>query len=130
MCDPPCLIHAADSCKYHNSVPVSQDEDADTEVVRTWGTPRTGDDLLHHHDLLWCVLICMHTFDRSVSNGPGLICCHGTRCRRIGGFEPERGSAVAGHRGYFLRDAGLLLNQVRRADSTEQMIHRFPYTCI
>jgi hypothetical protein len=34
-------------------------------------------------------------------------------CRRIGGFEPERGSAVAGHRGYFLRDAGLLLNQVR-----------------
>ena len=37
---------------------------------------------MHHHDLLW----------------------------RIGGFEPERGSAVAGHRGYFLRDAGLLLN--------------------
>ncbi|EWM22412.1 seryl-trna synthetase [Nannochloropsis gaditana] len=65
-----------------DSVPVSQDEEADTEVVRTWGTPVTGDDLLHHHDLLW----------------------------RIGGFEPERGSAVAGHRGYFLRDAGLLLN--------------------
>lgn len=65
-----------------DTVPVSQDEEADTEVVRTWGTPVTGDDLLHHHDLLW----------------------------RIGGFEPERGSAVAGHRGYFLRDAGLLLN--------------------
>ena len=63
-------------------MPVSQDEEADTEVVRTWGTPVTGEDLLHHHDLLW----------------------------RIGGFEPERGSAVAGHRGYFLRDAGLLLN--------------------
>lgn len=38
---------------HEHSVPVSQDEDADTEVVRTWGTPRTGDDLLHHHDLLW-----------------------------------------------------------------------------
>lgn len=42
---------------HKHSVPVSQDEDADTEVVRTWGTPRTGDDLLHHHDLLWCVFV-------------------------------------------------------------------------
>lgn len=30
---------------------------------------------------------------------------------RIGGYEPERGVGVAGHRAYFLRDAGLLLNQ-------------------
>lgn len=28
-------------------------------------------------------------------------------------YEPERGSAVAGHRGYFLKDVGVLLNQVR-----------------
>ena len=34
--------------------------------------------LLNHHDLLW----------------------------RIGGYEPERGAQVAGHRGYFLRDVG------------------------
>jgi len=43
--------------------------------------------LLNHHDLLW----------------------------RIGGYEPDRGSAVAGHRGYFLRDVGVLLNQVPQA---------------
>jgi seryl-tRNA synthetase len=31
---------------------------------------------------------------------------------RIGGFEDERGRKVAGHRGYFLTNAGVLLNQV------------------
>lgn len=64
-------------------VPVSQDEDADNVVVRKWGTPRDPAGLLNHHDLLW----------------------------RIGGYEPERGAAVAGHRGYFLRDVGVMLNQ-------------------
>eukprot|EP01032_Pedospumella_encystans_P022856 gene22856-25885_t len=39
--------------------------------------------MLNHHDLLW----------------------------RIGGYEPERGAQIAGHRGYFLKDAGVLLNQ-------------------
>jgi seryl-tRNA synthetase len=64
-------------------VKVSQDEDADNEVVSTWGTPRDPAGLLNHHDLLW----------------------------RIGGYEPERGVAVAGHRGYFLKDMGVMLNQ-------------------
>lgn len=66
-----------------DSVPVSKDEDADNRVERTWGKPRDPAGLLNHHDLLW----------------------------RIGGYEPERGAAVAGHRGYFLRDVGVLLNQ-------------------
>jgi seryl-tRNA synthetase len=39
--------------------------------------------LLSHHELLW----------------------------RIGGYEPDRGANVAGHRGYFLKDVGVLLNQ-------------------
>jgi seryl-tRNA synthetase len=64
-------------------VKVSQDEDNDNEVVSTWGTPRDPAGLLNHHDLLW----------------------------RIGGYEPERGVAVAGHRGYFLKDMGVMLNQ-------------------
>jgi seryl-tRNA synthetase len=66
-----------------DSVPVSKDEDADNLVVRKWGVPRDPRGLLNHHDLLW----------------------------RIGGFEPERGVAVAGHKGYFLKDVGVLLNQ-------------------
>ena len=66
-----------------DSVPISKDEDADNAIVRTWGTPRDPAGLLNHHDLLW----------------------------RIGGYEPERGVGVAGHRAYFLRDVGVLLNQ-------------------
>lgn len=66
-----------------DSVPVGKDEDEFNRTERTWGTPRDPKGLLNHHDLLW----------------------------RIGGYEPERGVAVAGHRGYFLRDAGVLLNQ-------------------
>ena len=63
-------------------VPVSKDE-AQNKVERVWGTPRTEPGLLNHHDLLW----------------------------RIGGFDDERGRKVAGHRGYFLKDVGVMLNQ-------------------
>ena len=57
-----------------DTVPVFQDEEQN-RVERTWGTPRDPAGLLNHHDLLW----------------------------RIGGYEPDRGVAVAGHRGYFLK---------------------------
>jgi seryl-tRNA synthetase len=29
----------------------------------------------------------------------------------IGGYDPERGQKIAGHRGYFLKGYGVLLNQ-------------------
>jgi len=66
----------------HASVPVSTDE-ANNAVVKVWGTnrPQTP-DLLHHHVLLY----------------------------RIGGYEPDAGSEVAGHRGYYLTGMGYLLN--------------------
>ncbi|CAE7214990.1 unnamed protein product [Symbiodinium natans] len=76
------------------SVPISQNE-ADNEVISTWpsGTSAAhpahvshddlGRSLLGHDELLW----------------------------RIGGYDPERGCKVAGSRGYFLEDAGVLLNQ-------------------
>eukprot|EP01036_Dinobryon_divergens_P037991 gene37991-49795_t len=66
-----------------DGVPISQDEDKDNAILRSWGTPRDPTGLLNHHDLLW----------------------------RIGGYEPDRGVGVAGHRAYFLRDVGVLLNQ-------------------
>eukprot|EP00752_Nemacystus_decipiens_P011622 g10317.t1 len=66
-----------------DDVPVSNDEDKDNKVVSTFGPNPTGDQYMHHHEVL----------------------------HRIGGYEPERGVGVAGHRAYFLRDAGLLLNQ-------------------
>ncbi len=67
-------------------VPTGNDEEDKhngNRVERKWGTPRSPEGLLNHHDLLW----------------------------RIGGYEPERGAAVAGHRGYFLKGMGVMLNQ-------------------
>jgi seryl-tRNA synthetase len=64
-------------------VPTSNDEEKDNEIVSTFGECSSGEGLLHHHEVLY----------------------------RIEGYEPERGVGVAGHRAYFLRDAGLLLNQ-------------------
>jgi seryl-tRNA synthetase len=66
----------------HDSVPVSKDE-AHNQVIARWGECRREEGLLNHHHLL----------------------------TMIGGYEPERGVNVAGHRAYFLRDAGVLLNQ-------------------
>eukprot|EP00823_Brevimastigomonas_motovehiculus_P002735 TRINITY_DN1645_c0_g1_i2.p1 TRINITY_DN1645_c0_g1~~TRINITY_DN1645_c0_g1_i2.p1 ORF type:complete len:276 (+),score=94.66 TRINITY_DN1645_c0_g1_i2:33-830(+) len=66
----------------HDSVVVSRDE-KDNKEVFVWGkTERTGKER-HHHELLYM----------------------------IGGYEPERGSNIAGHRGYFLKDYGVMLNQ-------------------
>mmetsp|Transcript_15551 Transcript_15551/g.38756 ORF Transcript_15551/g.38756 Transcript_15551/m.38756 type:complete len:482 (-) Transcript_15551:1694-3139(-) len=81
-------------------VPISDDEDADNLVVTLHPVPPEGEGILPspqgtleytlpatkpltHDDLLW----------------------------RIGGYEPIRGQQVAGHRGYFLTNAGVLLNQ-------------------
>eukprot|EP00904_Undaria_pinnatifida_P011963 jgi/Undpi1/7898/HiC_scaffold_24.g10370.m1 len=64
-------------------VPTSDDEEKDSIVTSTFGPNPTGQQYMHHHEVL----------------------------HRIGGYEPERGVGVAGHRAYFLRDAGLLLNQ-------------------
>jgi len=64
----------------HASVPVSDNEDFNA-IYRTW-----GDDFItkpwHHHELL----------------------------HKIDGFDPERGSKVASHRGYFLKGPGVRLN--------------------
>jgi len=67
----------------HESVPISKDEN-DNRVEKTWGTPKDPESVkYHHHELL----------------------------AMIDGYAPERGVTVAGHRGYFLRGVGVLLNQ-------------------
>lgn len=70
----------------HDSVPVDNNED-NNEVVRTWGqipdikiTDKRGG--LNHHKVL----------------------------ESLGGYDPERGQKIAGHRGYFLKGYGVLLN--------------------
>ncbi|MCQ2818730.1 MAG: serine--tRNA ligase [archaeon] len=72
----------------HESVPVSNDE-KDNKVVATWGEIDKSikiDDTpgkAHHHKILaW-----------------------------LGGYEPDRGNKIAGHRGYYLTGPGVFLNQ-------------------
>jgi seryl-tRNA synthetase len=81
-------------------VPISDDEETDNLVISLYPIPPEGEGILPapqgkiqytlpeikpltHDELLW----------------------------RIGGYEPTRGSQVAGHRAYFLTNAGVLLNQ-------------------
>jgi seryl-tRNA synthetase len=68
------------------SVPVSNDED-NNEVIRVWAPEGTKvekrDDFISHHEVL----------------------------TRLDGYDPERGSKIVGHRGYFLRRWGVFLNQ-------------------
>eukprot|EP00920_Eleutheroschizon_duboscqi_P023615 GHVT01058813.1.p1 GENE.GHVT01058813.1~~GHVT01058813.1.p1 ORF type:complete len:500 (-),score=53.50 GHVT01058813.1:4925-6424(-) len=70
----------------HSSVLVSNNED-DNPVLRTWGTPNrmTIDGTpgkMHHHEVL----------------------------AKLVGYETKKGVEVAGHRGYYLKGAGMMLN--------------------
>jgi len=71
-----------------NECPVSDTED-DNAILRQWSPegmdlrPELPEPKLPHDQLLW----------------------------RIGGYDPDRGNKIAGHRGYFLLGAGMLLQQ-------------------
>eukprot|EP01083_Nonionella_stella_P203101 741369_1 len=67
-----------------DSVPISNNEEKDNKLIRKIGKLRLNSEskLRHHHELLWM----------------------------IGGYEPDRGVTVCGHRGYFLTGPGVLMN--------------------
>lgn len=71
----------------HDSVPVSKDE-ADNRVERVWGEPNKI----------------------KINSTPG-FCHHHEVLHMIDGYDIKRGTKLAGHRGYFLKGAGVLLNQ-------------------
>ncbi|KAF4594465.1 seryl-tRNA synthetase [Ophiocordyceps camponoti-floridani] len=69
----------------HHSVPVSDNED-NNAVLRKWapeGFTVEKRDVLSHHEVLL----------------------------RLDGYDPDRGVKIVGHRGYFLRQWGVFLNQ-------------------
>lgn len=66
----------------HPSVPVAKSE-AFNAILRTHGTPKMNANNLHHHELL----------------------------TMIDGYESDRGVRIAGHRAYYLKGVGCMLNQ-------------------
>lgn len=65
----------------HPSVVVSNDEE-NNELIRTWGEPAKEKPRLSHDEVL----------------------------TRLDGFDAERGAKLVGHRGYFLKQWGVFLN--------------------
>jgi seryl-tRNA synthetase len=80
-------------------VPISQDEEQDNLVIELHPMPSTTVTLP-------CRLGAL-SYDRPATKP----LTHDDLLWRIGGYEPTRGQYVAGHRGYFLTNAGVLLNQ-------------------
>ncbi|KAK8017610.1 Seryl-tRNA synthetase [Apiospora rasikravindrae] len=69
----------------HDSVPIHDNED-NNAILRTWapeGVTVEKKDVLSHHEVL----------------------------TRLDGYDPDRGVKVVGHRGYFLKQWGVFLNQ-------------------
>jgi seryl-tRNA synthetase len=84
-------------------VPISKDEDQDNLVVALSPTPPEAAD---NPKLLPCPLgILKYTLPKAQPM------THDDLLWRIGGYEPQRGSNVGGHRAYFLTNAGVMLNQ-------------------
>lgn len=77
----------------HESVVVSNDEE-NNELVRTW----KPDSLAEVGEI-------------ASATGAQAKLSHHEVLLRINGYDPERGAKIVGHRGYFLRQWGVFLNQ-------------------
>ena len=85
-------------------VPISNDEDQDNLVVALFPKPVEAET--SEKALLPCPLgIIEYTLP------PTKPLTHDDLLWRIDGYEPIRGQNVAGHRAYFLKNAGVMLNQ-------------------
>ena len=86
-------------------VPISQDEDEDNVVVSLYPEPLEAENAGDKPLLPSPISKLTYTLP------PTKPLTHDDLLWRIDGYEPMRGQAVAGHRGYFLKNAGVLLNQ-------------------
>eukprot|EP00565_Helicotheca_tamesis_P002014 CAMPEP_0185727172 /NCGR_PEP_ID=MMETSP1171-20130828/2931_1 /TAXON_ID=374046 /ORGANISM="Helicotheca tamensis, Strain CCMP826" /LENGTH=493 /DNA_ID=CAMNT_0028395677 /DNA_START=90 /DNA_END=1571 /DNA_ORIENTATION=- len=87
-------------------VPISQDEEEDNLVVALYPMPPEAEEEGRDKPLL---PDAQGIIKYTLPDAKPLT--HDDLLWRIGGFEPQRGQQVAGHRAYFLKDAGVLLNQ-------------------
>lgn len=77
----------------HKSVVISNDEE-NNEIIRTW-LPKDVKEV----------------GEIATATGKPAALSHHEVLLRLDGYDPERGVRVVGHRGYFLRNAGVFLNQ-------------------
>lgn len=94
-------------------VPISQNEELDNMVVSLFPRP-VGSSKSEENDgneEKYPSLLPHRLADLQYTPPPVKALTHDDLLYRIGGYEPIRGQNVAGHRGYFLRNAGVLLNQ-------------------
>eukprot|EP00979_Chaetoceros_neogracilis_P003977 scaffold695_cov279-Chaetoceros_neogracile.AAC.3 len=86
-------------------VPIGHDEDQDNLVISIYPEPLEADNA-GEKPLLPCPLgVLQYTLPETKP------LTHDDLLWRIDGYEPVRGQNVAGHRAYFLKNAGVLLNQ-------------------
>ncbi|OAA64624.1 seryl-tRNA synthetase [Niveomyces insectorum RCEF 264] len=93
----------------HASVPVDDNED-NNPILRTWAPA-----------------------DRTVAVGAedrGALLSHHELLLRIDGYNPEAGAKVVGHRGYFLKNWGVFLNQAIINYGLEFLTQRHGYTAL
>lgn len=79
----------------HDTVPVSMDE-ANNTLVRTWAPEG------YSYETLAAV---------ATGTGKPAKLSHHEVLLRLDGYDPERGAKISGHRGFFLRNYGVFLNQ-------------------
>lgn len=90
-------------------VPISQNEVEDSIVISLFPMPtktNNYDPTFNNKPLLPCRIA-----DLEYILPPIKPSTHDDLLYRIGGYEPVRGQNIAGHRGYFLLNAGVMLNQ-------------------
>ncbi|GFH43983.1 seryl-trna synthetase [Chaetoceros tenuissimus] len=86
-------------------VPISKDEDEDNLVINLFPEPLEAENA-GEKPLLPCPAgVLKYTLPDTKP------LTHDDLLWRIDGYEPVRGQNVSGHRGYFLKNAGVLLNQ-------------------
>ena len=88
-------------------VPISQNEDEDNLVVTLFPEPLEAENGGDDGKPLLPAPISQLTYTLPATKP----LTHDDLLWRIDGYEPLRGEAVAGHRGYFLKNAGVLVNQ-------------------
>ncbi|KAJ3201145.1 Cytosolic seryl-tRNA synthetase [Entophlyctis luteolus] len=92
----------------HESCVVSETED-DNAVIKKWWPKGSGEEAEVLESEASAKRVELLKNAKAGHGVPGFYSHHEV-LDRLDGYDPDRGNKIAGHRGYFLKDAGLELN--------------------